>query len=80
MDTSLAASILTLILTLSLPSVMMVRARRVESESEMTFAVTAMKTAISAVHWKAARALFRFRKFRRAGWHDRSAFTEVQAT
>ena len=69
-----------MILTSEQLSVMMVRARRVESESEMTFAVTAMLTAISAVHWKAARALFRFRKFSRAGWHDRSAFTEVQAT
>ena len=35
----------------------------------MTLALTAMMTAISAVHWKAARALFRFRKSRRAGWH-----------
>ena len=52
---------------------MMVRARRGESEREMTLALTAVMTAISAVHRKAARALFRFRKSSGAGWHDLSA-------
>ena len=69
-----------MILTSEQLSVMMVRARRVESESSEWLALTVVMTAISAVHWKAARALFRFRKFSRAGWHDRSALTEVQAT
>ena len=62
-----------MILTLSEPSVMMVRARRVESESAEWLALTAVMTAISAVHQKAARALFRFRKLIAAGWHDLSA-------
>ena len=52
---------------------MMVRARRGESERAMTLALTAVMTAISAVHQKAARALFRFRKLIAAGWHDLSA-------
>ena len=52
---------------------MMVRARRGESEREMRLALTAVMTAISAVHRKAARALFRFRKLIGAGWHDLSA-------
>ena len=40
---------------------MMVRARRVESDRSEWLALTAVMTAISAVHRKAARALFRFR-------------------
>ena len=56
--------------TLFSPSVMMVRARRVESESSELLALTAVMTAISAVHQKAARALFRFRKSAAAGQHD----------
>ena len=52
---------------------MMVRARRGESEREMRLALTAVMTAISAVHQKAARALFRFRKLIAAGWLDLSA-------
>ena len=52
-------------------SVMMVRARRGESERLMTTALTAVMTAISAMHQKAARAraraLFRFRKSGAAG-------------
>ena len=51
----------------------MVRTRRGESERAMTFALTAVMAAISAVHRKAARALFRFRKLIAAGWHDLSA-------
>ena len=49
---------------------MMVRARRGESEREMRLALTAVMTAISAVHQKAARALLRFRKCGGAGRHD----------
>ena len=49
------------------PPVMMVRARRGESERAMTLALAAVMTAISAVHQKAARALFRFRKLIGAG-------------
>ena len=52
---------------------MMVRTLRGESERAMTLALTAVMTAISAVHQKAARALFRFRKLIAAGWHDLSA-------
>ena len=64
---------MTMILTLSEPSVVMVRARRGGSERAMTLALTAVMTAISAVHRKVARALFRFRKLIAAGWHDLSA-------
>ena len=49
---------------------MMVRARRVESESSELLALTAVMTAISAVHRKDARALFRFRNSAAAGRHD----------
>ena len=42
--------------------------------------MTAMMTAISAVHSWAARALFRLRKFAAAGEHDRLANAEVLAT
>ena len=52
------------------PSVMMVRARRVESESSEWLALTTVMTAISAVHRKDARALFWFRKSAAAGQHD----------
>ena len=48
-------------------SVKMVRARRVESESSELLALTAVMTAISAMHQKAARALLRFRKSGAAG-------------
>ena len=47
--------------------VMMVRARRGGSERTMTFGLTAVMTSISAMHQKAARALFRFRKSGAAG-------------
>ena len=46
---------------------MMVRARRGGSERTMTFGLTAVMTSISAMHQKAARALFRFRKSGAAG-------------
>ena len=49
---------MTMIWTTQQPSVMMVRARRGESERAMTLALTAVMTAISAVHQKAARARF----------------------
>ena len=68
---------MTMILTLSLPLVMMVRARRVESESSELLALTAVMTAISAVHWQVARALFRFRKLSRAGQHDLLAIVKM---
>ena len=45
----------------------MVRARRGGSERTMTFGLTAVMTSISAMHQKAARALFRFRKSGAAG-------------
>ena len=59
-----------MILTHYEPSVMMVRARRVESERSEWLALTAVMTAISAVHQKTARAPFRFRKSAAAGRHD----------
>ena len=68
-----------MILTLTQPSVKMVRARRVESESSELLALTAVMTAISAVHRKAARALFRFRKLSRAGRHDLLAIVKMPA-
>ena len=46
---------------------MMVRARRGGSERTVTFGLTAVMTSISAMHQKAARALFRFRKSGAAG-------------
>ena len=55
------------------PSVMMVRDRRGGYESSDCTGLTAVMTAISAVHRKGgARALFRFRKLIAAGWHDLS--------
>ena len=45
----------------------MVRARRGGSERTVSTDLTAVMTAISAVHWKAARALSRFRKTHAAG-------------
>ena len=51
---------MTMILTPFEPSVKMVRARRGESERLMTTGLTAMMTAISAVHWQAVRALLRY--------------------
>ena len=51
----------------------MVRARRGGSDRSELLGLTAVMTAISAVHRKAARALFRFRKLIAAGWHDLSA-------
>ena len=53
------------------------RARRGESERAMTLALTAVMTAISAVHQKAARALLRFRKLSRAGRHDLLAIVKM---
>ena len=58
---------------------MMVRARRVESESSELLALTAVMTAISAVHRKDARALFRFRKSAAAGQHDLLAIVKMPA-
>ena len=58
---------------------MMVRARRIESESSELLALTAVMTAISAMHQKAARALFRFRRSRRAGRHDLLAIVKMPA-
>ena len=58
------------------PSVMMVRARRVESERAMTLALTAVMTAISAVHQKAARA-FTVSKFIATGRHDLLAIVKM---
>ena len=52
------------------PTVKMVRARRVESDRSEWLALTAVMTAISAVHRKVARALFRFRNFIATGQHD----------
>ena len=46
---------------------MMVRARCGGSERTMTLGLTAVMTAISAMHQKAARALFRLRKSGAAG-------------
>ena len=57
----------------------MVRARRVESESSELLALTAVLTAISAVHRKDARALFRFRKSAAAGQHDLLAIVKMPA-
>ena len=76
----MTVSKMTIIATLAQPSVMMVRARRGESEREMRLALTAVMTAISAVHQKAARALFRFRKSGAAGWHDIFGNAELQPT
>ena len=59
-----------MILTLFLPTVKMVRDRRGESEHATHTGLTAVMTAISAVHRKDARALFRFRKSAAAGRHD----------
>ena len=70
---------MTMILTLEQPSVMMVRARRVESDRSEWLALTAVMTAISAVHRKAARALFRFRKFIATGQHDLLAIVKMPA-
>ena len=58
---------------------MMVRARRVESDRSEWLGLTAVMTAISAVHRKDARALFRFRKSRRAGRHDLLAIVKMPA-
>ena len=44
------------------PTVMMVRTRRGGYESSEWLGLTAVMTSISAVHQKAARALFRLRK------------------
>ena len=49
------------------PSVMMVRARRVESDRSELLALTAVMTTISAIHQKAERALLQFRKSGAAG-------------
>ena len=57
---------------------MMVRARRVEPQSSEWLALTAVMTAISAMHQKAARALFRFRKSGAAGLHDIFGNAELQ--
>ena len=46
---------------------MMVRARRGGFERTMTLGLTAVMTSISAMHQKAARAHFRFRKSGAAG-------------
>ena len=61
------------------PSVMMVRARRVESDRSELLGLTAVMTAISAVHRKDARALFRFRKSAAAGQHDLLAIVKMPA-
>ena len=61
------------------PTVKMVRARRVESERSEWLALTAVMTATSAVHRKAARALFRFRKSAAAGQHDLLAIVKMPA-
>ena len=58
---------------------MMVRALRGGYESSDCTGLTAVMTAISAVHRKAARALFRFRKFSRAGQHDLLAIVKMPA-
>ena len=58
----------------------MVRARRGESESSECITLTAMMTAISAVHWQVARALLRFGQISRAAWHDLFGNAELQAT
>ena len=55
------------------------RARRVESESSELLALTAVMTAISAVHRKDARALLRFRKSAAAGQHDLLAIVKMPA-
>ena len=55
------------------------RARRGGSERTMTFGLTAVMTAISAVHRKGARALFRFRKSAAAGRHDLLAIVKMPA-
>ena len=55
------------------------RARRGESESSELLALTAVMTAISAVHQKAARALLRFRKFIATGRHDLLAIVKMPA-
>ena len=55
------------------------RARRVESDRSEWLALTAVMTAISAVHRKAARALFRFRKFIATGQHDLLAIVKMPA-
>ena len=57
----------------------MVRARRVESESSELLALTAVMTAISAVHRQAVRALFRVRKLSRASRHDLLAIVKMPA-
>ena len=61
------------------PMVKKVRARRVESDRSEWLALTAVMTAISAVHRKAARALFRFRKFIATGQHDLLAIVKMPA-
>ena len=79
MNITLTASKKTLILTPLRPAWCCARSRRVEFESETTIAVTAVMTAISAVHSWAARALFRLRKFVADGWHDHARNTEMLA-
>ena len=66
-----------MILTRSVQTVKMVRARRVESDRSEWLALTAVMTAISAVHQKAARALLRFRKFIATGRHDLLAIVNM---
>ena len=60
---------------------MMVRARRVESESSELLALTAVMTSISAVHRKDARALSGFErgKSAAAGRHDLLAIVKMPA-
>ena len=70
---------MTMILTLFSPSVMMVRDRRGGYESSDCTGLTAVMTSISAVHRKAARALFRFRKFIATGQHDLFAIVKMPA-
>ena len=55
----------------------MVRARRGGYERCECTALTAVMTAISAVHQKAARALLRFRKFIATGRHDLLAIVKM---
>ena len=68
-----------MILTHTVPTVKMVRARRVESDRSEWLALTAVMTAISAVHRKAARALLRFRKLIATGQHDLLAIVKMPA-
>ena len=52
---------------------------RRESESSECTGLTTVMTAISAVHQKVARALFRFRKFIATGRHDLLAIVKMPA-